>query len=90
MWDEKRVTGGLLIWPFSLFTYHHYQHNGKVGTMQCSFEVFAAVRFQVEMFWNVMPRSFVKGYERFGRSYCLHLQSEVEEMMSCSVAVWKH
>jgi len=41
------------------------------------FLVFAAVKFQVELFWVVTPFSFVVGYQRFGSPCCLYLQGEV-------------
>jgi len=33
--------------------------------------------FQVEVFWVVMPCTVVVGYQRFGRPWCLHLQSGI-------------
>jgi hypothetical protein len=38
------------------------------------FEVFTAVKIQIEVFWVVTPCSVVLGYRRFGGPYCLHLQ----------------
>jgi hypothetical protein len=40
------------------------------------FEVFMAVRIQVEIFWVMMLRSAVVRYQCFGGPYCLHLQLE--------------
>jgi hypothetical protein len=37
------------------------------------FEVFTAVKMQVEVFWVVTSRSVVVGYQRFGGPCCLHL-----------------
>jgi hypothetical protein len=39
-------------------------HNGK-GKDFVSFEAFAEVMFQVEVFWVLMPCGVVVGYERF-------------------------
>jgi len=44
--------------------------------LHASFEAFAAVIFEVEVFWIVMPSSAVVGYQRFIGSCCLHLQCE--------------
>jgi len=38
------------------------------------FDVFMAVKIQVEVFWVVMPCSVVVGHRRFGGPCCLHLQ----------------
>jgi hypothetical protein len=43
--------------------------------------VFTAVNIQAEVFWDVTPCSFLAKYQRFGRSYCLHLQGENEGRM---------
>jgi len=40
------------------------------------FEVFTAVKIQVEFFWVVMPYSAVVEYQRFRGPCCLHLQDE--------------
>jgi hypothetical protein len=40
------------------------------------FEVFTAVKIQIEVFYVVMPRSVVTGYQRFGGLCCLHLQGD--------------
>jgi hypothetical protein len=45
-----------------------------------SFEAFAVVMFQVEVFSVVTPGSVVVGFQRFGGSYCLHLQGEMVGM----------
>jgi hypothetical protein len=37
-----------------------------------NFEAFRAVMFQGEVFWIVMPRGVVVGYQRFGGTYYLH------------------
>jgi len=41
-----------------------------------NFEVFVAVKFQVEIFWVMTPCSVAAGYRRFGRPCFLHLQRE--------------
>jgi len=37
------------------------------------FEVFMAVKIQIEVFWVVMPCSVVLGYKHFRGPCCLHL-----------------
>jgi len=39
-----------------------------------SFEVFMAVKIQVDVFGVVTPCSSAAGYQRFGGPRCLHLQ----------------
>jgi hypothetical protein len=52
------------------------------------FEVFAAVLYQVEVFWVVTPCNVVVGYHHFGGPCCLHLQVEVFWVVpSCSIVV---
>jgi hypothetical protein len=41
------------------------------------YEVFAAMKFQVAVFWVVTPYGVVVGYHCFEGPYCLHLQGEV-------------
>jgi len=41
------------------------------------FEVYTAVKIQVEALWVVTPCSVVVGYQRFGRPCCLYLQGEI-------------
>jgi len=41
------------------------------------FEVFTAVKIQVEVFWVVTSCSVVVGYQRFGEPCCLHLEDKV-------------
>jgi hypothetical protein len=43
--------------------------------------------FEVKLFWVVMPRSIVVGYQRFRGLCCLHLQGKVTEKES-SIVVW--
>jgi hypothetical protein len=43
-----------------------------------TFEAFAAVTFQVDVFWIVTPCSVVVGYQRFRGPCCLHFQCEVQ------------
>jgi len=38
-----------------------------------AFEVFTAVKIQVEVFWVVTPCSVVVGYRRFRGPCCVHL-----------------
>jgi len=63
-----------------------------------SFEVFMAVKIQVEFMWSVMPCSVVR-YQHFRGPYCLYLQSEVirlhcafpflfNYLLSCSYFLW--
>jgi hypothetical protein len=40
------------------------------------FEVFMAVKMQVEVFWVVMPCSYAAGYQCFRKPCCLHLYTE--------------
>jgi hypothetical protein len=42
------------------------------------FEVFMAVKIQVEAFWVVTPCSVAVGYQRFRGPCCLHLQGEMK------------
>jgi len=46
----------------------------QIPSMYARFEVFTAVRIQVETFWGVMPCIVSLGYQRFGGPCCLHLQ----------------
>jgi hypothetical protein len=41
-----------------------------------SFEVFTAVKIQIDVFWGVTPYRVVVGYQSFGEPFCLHLQRE--------------
>jgi hypothetical protein len=40
------------------------------------FEIFTAVKIQVQVFWFVTPSGIVGGYRCFGGPCCLHLQGE--------------
>jgi hypothetical protein len=51
-------------------------HLSKLQLSNASFKDFAAVMFQVEVFWVVMPRGVVVGYQRFRGSFCFHLHPE--------------
>jgi hypothetical protein len=42
------------------------------------FEIFTALKIQVEVFWVVMPYSVVVGHQHFREPCCLHLQGEVK------------
>jgi hypothetical protein len=43
---------------------------------EARFEVFTAVKVQVEVFWVVTPYSVVIGYHRFRGQCCLHIHPE--------------
>jgi hypothetical protein len=45
-----------------------------------SFEAFAAVMFQFEIFWVVPPCSVVTGYQRFGCPCCFHLHYTTSQL----------
>jgi hypothetical protein len=45
------------------------------------FEVFIAVKIQVEVFWVVMVCSVRVGYQCFGGPCCLHLHGEVSQCL---------
>jgi len=38
------------------------------------FQLFTAMKIQVEVFWVVTSYSVIVGYQRFKGPYCLHLQ----------------
>jgi len=40
------------------------------------FEIFTAVKIQVEFFWVIMPCSVVVGYQCFRGPCCCHLQGQ--------------
>jgi hypothetical protein len=42
------------------------------------FEGFMVVKIQVEVFWVMMLRGVMVGYQHFRGSCCLHLQGEVK------------
>jgi len=46
------------------------------------FKVLTAVKIQVEVFWVMMPCSFVVVYQCFGRLRCFHLEMEMEAARS--------
>jgi hypothetical protein len=50
------------------------------------FEVLTAVKMSMFVFWVATPRWLVGGYQRFGGTYCLHLQdtSTLKTKASCS------
>jgi hypothetical protein len=54
-----------------------------------SFEAFTAVKIQVEVCWVVTPCRVV-GYQRFGPTYCLHLQSEVGAVLNPETLIFYH
>jgi len=47
--------------------------------VDASFEVFTAVKIQVQFFWVVTPSSVSVGYWRFGGLCNLHFQGEVTD-----------
>jgi len=46
------------------------------------------VKIQVEVFWVMMPCSFVVVYQCFGRLRCFHLEMEMEAARSFTS--WQH
>jgi hypothetical protein len=48
----------------------------NLETFGTRFEVSAAVRIQVEVFWVVTPYSIVVGYQRFGGPCCFPLHPD--------------
>jgi hypothetical protein len=48
----------------------------KISWKIATFQVFTAVKIQVEVCWVLMPYSDVVGYKRFGGPCCLHLQGK--------------
>jgi len=55
---------------FRMFEYYAY----KILYKDASFEAFAAVMFQVEVFWVVTSGGAVVGYQCLRGPCCLHLQ----------------
>jgi hypothetical protein len=51
-----------------------------------TFEILTAVKIPMMVFWAMMPCGPVGGYQRFGGTYCLHLQ-KVEKMCSSQTFV---
>jgi len=43
------------------------------GRSSAKFEVFTAVKIEVEFFWVVTPCSVMVGYQHFGGPYCMHV-----------------
>jgi hypothetical protein len=48
------------------------------------FEVFTAVKIQVEVFWTMAPCSDMARYQRFRGICCIHLQGEVTLKMEAA------
>jgi hypothetical protein len=55
-----------------------------------SFDVFAAVIFEVEVFWVVMQCRVAVGYQRFRVPCRLHLQGEIEAARPSEALVSYH
>jgi hypothetical protein len=58
-------------------------HSPKVvdDTFFVRFEVFTAVKIQIEVRCVVKPCSVAVGYQRFGEPYCLHLRGVAKSVL---------
>jgi cephalosporin hydroxylase len=77
---------------YSLFNIHSYiieKHRYKTKTAISDiarFQIFTAVKIQVEVFWVVTPYSVAVGYQRFGGSY-IHFALKIEAGRSSETLV---
>jgi hypothetical protein len=77
IWIGEAAMSCLFLWPLAVRLYVTGLWAAAFYTptpvLDVKFEVFKAVKIQVEVFWVMTPSSDVVGYQRFWGPCCLHL-----------------